>query len=265
MKIFSGQKAGAPQALPLVLLLAFWWLPLSAAAQTEERIDTGRLGAEDAEPERIEEDNAAYYRHWLYLGGRFGPSLRFYTPSGDTAYTGGDALSPSADIALQFSLQVLPFLSVQGETVFTWDRAAVWAYRKSGIETDSYTQNYTGFSLQFPLVVKLHFYPGKFRVSPFFGAYYLVPLGELKNSNSLDNEERSFSYDISPPFGLLGGLNGAFKLGPGLIFAELRYASDLGEPEPGDGEIRAYRRSMVSLTLGYELGFFVKKGGINHE
>jgi hypothetical protein len=63
----------------------------------------------------------------------------------------------------------------------------------------------------------------------------------------------------------LGGLSGALKLGPGLIFAELRYAADLGEPEPRDAEIRAYRRSMASLTLGYELGFFVKKGGTNHE
>jgi hypothetical protein len=64
----------------------------------------------------------------------------------------------------------------------------------------------------------------------------------------------------------LGGLNGAIKLGAaGMIFADLRYTADLGvtvREEPGASEgIKTYRRSMASLTLGYEWGFFTKKRG----
>jgi hypothetical protein len=183
-----------------------------------------------------------------------------YTPTDDTPYTGGDAFGFALDTALQASVQILPFLSVQGELVFTWDRASRWDYFHtiSG-ERDRFTWDYTSFSLMFPLVAKLNFYPGKFRVSPFLGLYFLVPLGDIQISESLTNGKESSSYRYSPPVGLLGGLSGAMKLGPGMIFADLRYAADLGEAEPA-GDIKTYLRSMGSLTFGYEWAFFTKKG-----
>jgi hypothetical protein len=185
--------------------------------------------------------------------------VRFYTPSGDTLYTGGDTRSLSLDTALQANLRLLPFLSIQGEALFTWDNASYWNYtRVSGI-TDRYTQDYTAFSLQFPLSVRLDLYPGKFRVSPFLGLYFLAALGNLKTTNSLDNREQSWSYRVSPPVGLLGGLNVGRELGPGVMFLDLRYGIDLGEPEVRSGDLKTYRRSMVSLTVGYEWGFIDKQ------
>jgi hypothetical protein len=59
--------------------------------------------------------------------------------------------------------------------------------------------------------------------------------------------------------GFLGGLSGAMKFGPGMIIADLRYAADLGDFEARDTKI--FRRSMVSFTVGYELGFFTKQKG----
>jgi hypothetical protein len=244
-------------------------LPLFAAAQTEssrteEWVETGRFGAEEPEAPEAGEKTADYFNHWLYLGARLGPSLRIYTPSGDTPYTGGDTYGFALDTAFQANLQILPFLSFQAEALFTWDTASRWDYaRTSSGEIDRYTWDYTTFSLMFPLMAKLNFYPGRFRVSPFFGCYFLVPLGDIQVTESLSGEKQSDSYQISPPLGLVGGISGAIKAGPGMIFADLRYTADLGEPEPA-GDLKTYLRSMGSLTFGYEWAFFTKKGG-SHE
>jgi hypothetical protein len=259
----KGRTAVFPAAL---LLLFFVFLPgVSAQTQTEEEIETGRFGAEEPEEPETAAGGTNHTNKWLYLGVRAGPSLRFYTPSGDTPFTGGDSQAAAMDAAFQARFQAFSFLSIQGELVFTWDNASVWNYRRQGGTIDRYTRDYAGFSLQFPLTVRLNWYPGKFRVSPFFGASYLLPLGKITETNSLDDDTQSWLWRVSPPFGVLGGLSGALKLGPGMIVADLRYAVDLGEPEPRDGGIPAYRRRTVSLTVGYELGFFTKNGGTNHE
>jgi hypothetical protein len=253
-------------AAALSAALLFCLFPFFAAAQTEERVETGRFGAEERDPSQAAANENGYTNKWLYLGARLGPSVRFYTPSGDTPYTGGDTRAVSLDTAFQVSFLALPFLSFQGEMIFTWDTASGWDYLgTSNDEIDRYTWDHTAFSLQFPLMVKLNFYPGKFRISPFLGAYYLLPLGNLETTNSRTDEKQSVSYRVSPPFGLLGGLSAALKLGPGMIIADVRYSADLGEPESPDTEIKTYRRNMVSLTLGYEFGFFTKNRGAKHE
>jgi hypothetical protein len=57
----------------------------------------------------------------------------------------------------------------------------------------------------------------------------------------------------------LGGLSVEFPLGPGLIFADLRYAADLGDSELKGGDMEAYTRHTAALSLGYEFGFFKKR------
>jgi hypothetical protein len=260
----KGHSGSFPALLLALLLCRLAPFAIAQTTQTEERIDTGRFGTEEAESSGSPEGKGLD-TEWLYLGLRVGPSLRFYTPSGDTPYTGGDTHAVSLDTALQANVQALPFLSIQGEMIFTWDDASTWAYLQNPDgETSRYTQDYHSFSLQLPLLAKLDFYPGKFRVSPFLGFYYFSPLGEIENTNSRTGEKQSWSYSVSPPLGLLGGLNGAVKLGPGIIFADLRYAADLGESEGPGGE-GLYRRSMLSLSLGYEFGFLTKKKGESHE
>jgi hypothetical protein len=262
-------------ALPPALALLCLFPPLAGAQEggsslvREERVETGRFGVEEPEsPGAAPQGEPEFSTQWLYLGLRAGPSLRFYTPTGDIPYTGGDTFAPSMDAAFQANFQFLSFLSLQGEVVFTWDSASRWAYNLvttegNEKEIDRYTWNYNSLSLQFPLTARLNFYPGRFRVSPFLGTYFLLPLGDLTVKSSQGGGEESGAYGYSLPLGLLGGLNGALKVGPGWIFADLRYAADLGELEPEGGE-RQYRRSMVSFTMGYELGFFTRKGR-NHE
>jgi hypothetical protein len=250
-------------AVVLTAALLFRALP-SAAAQEEtvEWVETGRFGAGEGGPPQIAPMKPAYTNKRLHLGARLGPSMRIYTPSGDTPFTGRDTMAFSMDAAVQANLQVLSFLSIQGEAVFTLDNASDWIYsRNPNGQIDRYARDFGSFSLQIPLLVHLNFYPGKFRLSPFFGAYYLAALGRLKTSDSQNNQESSWSYGYNPPFGLAGGLNGAMRLGSGMIFLDLRYTADLGEPTVKMGELKTYRRSMVSFSLGYEFGFFTKRGG----
>ncbi|MDR0642699.1 MAG: hypothetical protein LBG07_09600 [Treponema sp.] len=252
------------------LLLCLFPLFVAAQAEegqtetrTEEWVNTGRFGAEELETEEPEE-MARYHSHWLYLGARVGPSLRFYTPSGDTPYTGGGAQGFSVDAAVFATLQIFSRLSLQGEAVFTWDRASSWDYQGQNVQQISrYTKDFSSLSLSFPLTVKWNFYPGNFRLSPFAGVYAMVPLGKMEKKTSIPSNQTTerFSYEISPPLGFLGGLTTALKLGPGMIFADLRYAIDFAEPKPRNGDMESYRRSMISLCLGYEWAFFTKKGG----
>jgi hypothetical protein len=110
-------------------------------------------------------------------------------------------------------------------------------------------------------MARLNFYPGKFRVSPFFGAYVILPLGEMKirSDSPRGDGEESLPYSLSPPLGLLGGLSIGFPLRTGIIFADIRYTADLAEPELENSEITSYRRHMMTLSFGYEFGLLKKK------
>jgi hypothetical protein len=249
--------------LPLIGVLLFFSIAPSfaQARNTEEQIETGRFGAEEPESGAAGSGDKTYKNHWLFLGPRLGPSLGIYTPKGDTAFSGGDTYGVSLDAGIQASVQIVPFFSLQAEMIVNWDRAAVWFYalNPNRVDVDSHTRRFEGISLEFPVMAKLNFYPGKFRVSPFLGCYVPVPLGTMKMSDPLE-EEKSFSYSFSPPLGILGGLSAAFPAGPGMFFADIRYAADLAEPELKDGgDISTFLRHKVVISAGYEFGFFKKQ------
>jgi hypothetical protein len=244
----------------LVFALIFFCMVSSlAAAQTGgERIGRGRYGAEEPETRELSADNGAYRSRWLHLGLRTGPSLGIYIPGGDTAYTGGDSYGASLNAAFQAELEIIRLFSVQAEAVFAWDHGSQWQYGFDDLHRlDDYQRKFRTASLQFPLLARLNFYPGKFRVSPFVGAYAILPLGEMESDNR--GETASYGYSYSLPLGLLGGLSVAFPLGPGRLFADLRYAADLSEPEPQGGDLNTYTRHTAALSLGYEFGFLNKR------
>jgi hypothetical protein len=243
-------------------LLFFSVAPFFAAAQTGgERIESGRFGAEEPETGAAGSVPGTYKDRWLFLGPRLGPSLGIYTAHDDTAFTGGDTYGASLDAGLQMSLQIVPLFSFQAELIFTWDNASVWFYTLNAArnDLDSHTRQFTGFSFHVPLTAKMNFYPGKFRISPFLGCYFPVALGTMTVNDALGGK-RAFSYAFSPPLGILGGLSAAFPLGPGMIFADIRYAADLAEPELRDGgDVNTYRRHRLVVSAGYEFGFFEKQ------
>ncbi|MDR2247998.1 MAG: hypothetical protein LBE17_15225, partial [Treponema sp.] len=233
----------------LVMVFLFCRVSFFASAQTsDEEIETGRFGAEEPVSGETVPAAQVHKDRWLFIGARVGPSLRIYTPSGDTAFTGGDTFGPSLEAGVQVDVRITALFSLQGEAVFTWDNGSIWQYalNDAGTDLDRYTRHFQSFSLQFPLIAKLNFYPGKFRVSPFLGGYVVVPLGEMKTGSPYD-EDASFSYTLSPPVGLLGGLSIAYPLKHGILFADLRYAADLEEPDLNGSSMETYRRHGLSL------------------
>jgi hypothetical protein len=102
-----------------------------------------------------------------------------------------------------------------------------------------------------PLLAKLTFRPGIFLFSLFAGVHVTIPLGKMDYTGQ-SNENAS--YDYSVPLGLSAGADIGIKMGPGVLFADLRYLMDFGNTSIRDdyGVLSVYKRSQVSVSLGYE-------------
>ncbi|MDR3171897.1 MAG: bacterial Ig-like domain-containing protein [Treponema sp.] len=191
----------------------------------------------------------AWSSKWLYFGARAGISPRFYKLSDDIS---GEVESPgiSFEAGAHFALQIIRPLAVQIEVLYTADKV-----KYSG---DGYEASFESHSLMFPALLKLTFRPGNFLIAAFGGAYFTLPLGELKTTSTGDE---AGSFDVSIPIGLIGGLNFGLKLGPGVLFLDARYARELGNTsiDDGKGHLAIYSRGMMSFTLGYEIGIITRK------
>jgi hypothetical protein len=203
--------------------------------------------------------------NWLSLGGRLGSSVHFYKPGSDM-YEGYDVDAHfSFDGAAQAAVNISDIFAVQTELLFTKDTVSV---------TDSYS-GYVGkmsaesTSLLIPILARASFRPGNFVLSGIAGIYFTVPLGDMKIKYSIEEggytESESITADFEKaPLGFMIGANGGIKLGPGNLFADLRYAVDFGDTEASlEGEkLSIYKRSMFMFSLGYEIGLISKGGGV---
>jgi hypothetical protein len=214
----------------------------------------------DAEETDIEE--AEKPEKWLWLGLRAGTSLRLYNRSAefeDWNIENEVSNFLNVNAAFQASLHVLPWLDVQAEVNFTTDSAPY---------TEKVTITKFPFnsqSLMFPLLARFNFRSNDFSVGALAGAYFFMPLGQMTN-NQMGG---AFAYKMDLPIGYMLGFNIGMKAGPGYLFLDARWAADLGtlkRASEGNGSesyfrsgAELYKRSMVMLNLGYEIGFFNKK------
>jgi hypothetical protein len=195
----------------------------------------------------------------ITAGVRSGISQRWYTEPEKIA-PGAQALNFEGGLFVSVFLNSL--LSFQAEMNFTFDNLVYRGIDRTGGEGESgpvyvyANEKYTAYSLTFPLLAKVNFRPGNFRLAPFAGIYAFVPLGEAlyrRNPGGTD----SFSWSAAAPLGYIAGLETAMKLGPGLLIGDIRYSGDFGAItiDKGNGEDTAYRRGGISFTLGYAFGF----------
>jgi hypothetical protein len=195
--------------------------------------------------------------NWLSLGGRLGGSAHFYK-SGSDMYGEYDVDSHfSFKGAVQGTVNITEMFAAQTELLFIKDAAtAIDRYGKLSGESTS---------MLIPFLFKASFRPGNFVVSGLAGIYFTVPLGDMKAKREY-NDGYSYSEDIEfekAPLGFMVGASGGMKLGPGNLFADLRYAMDFGETEVSyEGEkLSIYKRSMFMFSVGYEIGLIGKGGG----
>ena len=112
------------------------------------------------------------------------------------------------------------------------------------------TEPFKQTSFIFPLMIRFHAYrKGTATITVLGGAYIGAPL--------------SGDFDYSPKklWGITAGFNIGQRIGPGSLYLDLRWLGDMTDtyekttatfPYPG------YRRNMVSVCIGYEMGFFPK-------
>jgi hypothetical protein len=198
--------------------------------------------------------------HWLFLGLRAGTSLRFYSRPQAEPFVEKDVHHYfNLNIALQASVHFNSLLGVQAEAIFTTDYAPFKSYAITGGSVTNtlslYDAPITAWSLMVPLALKIPHRDAPLRAAGLAGLYLAAPLGTMQN-NVMGG---TFGYALTVPIGYTLGIDLGMKAGPGYLFLDLRWAQDLGDTVKAGSQELIYRRSMISLSAGYELGFFRKR------
>jgi hypothetical protein len=88
---------------------------------------------------------------------------------------------------------------------------------------------------------------GSISLAAFGGGYYWMPIGDANYAP----EGLEFGYTAGIMFGN--------RIGPGYLYLDIRWASDLtNHRHIDDGIGGSFRRSMFSIGIGYELGIIAK-------
>jgi hypothetical protein len=204
---------------------------------------------------------------WLYVGGRVGGSLRFYTlPQLVQDYSSNFTQGFSYEVALQFGFRFLSFMSIQAEAIFTQDQAPFRAPKFNMLDDEIryiyYTDSYNSKSLMFPVTLKFPLAFEPYMVTPFGGIYLALPLGQMSlETSNINGKNGTFEYGLTMGLGLTMGVDLGLRLGPGVLFLDIRYSGDFGDTviQMDDGTTRSYNRKMLSFSIGYELAIFNKK------
>jgi hypothetical protein len=191
--------------------------------------------------------------NYLYFGGRAGLSLGFYGNGGGladaTVYPFQNISGiPAFDGSLFLSVSVLKFLEIQTEAMITND-----SFELNSSNTWLFTVSYN--SLMIPLLAKFVYRPSIYMVQGYAGAYLSVPLGQME----VKHRNGTYTADFSLLGGLMAGGGFGIKLGPGTVFADIRYAGDLGNiTSDYNGAKEISRRNKAYFSLGYEFGVMPK-------
>jgi hypothetical protein len=187
------------------------------------------------------------------LGFRAGVSQRWYAEQGEVS-SGASALNLEGGVS--GALRLTTLFSLQLELILTEDTLVYRGLDWDGNQYSMENVKYTNYSLTIPFLLKVNFRPGEVWVSPLAGFYTMVPLGRTRYRYSA-GDGGSYSWHYSVPLGFAIGLEAAAQSGPGRIFGGLRYAADFSRTKINGGP--EYRRTMLSLYLGYEFGFSAGK------
>jgi hypothetical protein len=193
----------------------------------------------------------------LYLGVRAAGSFNTYATLVAGGYEAGTSQGFSLDGAVLVDFRIFRFLGLQAEAIFNFD-----TFKVAKIVNNSYrtTDRFSAMSLMLPLLVKVPVDIGKFTVSPFVGAYYILPLGTLKMTpESPQGSDASYSYKTNPALGFLVGVEASLAMGPGEIFTDFRFGRDIGTTVANGGNGVQYVRSRIGLSVGYKFMIWGRK------
>jgi hypothetical protein len=218
----AGGKSGAAPATP-------------AAPATAPALATG-----EKEP----------YAMSLYTGLRTGGFLNLYAFQTYRGYEGGTSRAFSGEAALLAEFHPFRFFSIQAEAALVYEK---FGNARETAEEARHNSIFSVLSLHFPLLIKAPVSFGRFSLSPFAGAYYILSLWPA--GADFGGDESSYSYRVDPPLGISLGIDMGATLGPGKFFMGFRYDQDLGTTLGEDRRSPLYSRFRLGLTLGWAFRF----------
>ncbi|MDR1566495.1 MAG: hypothetical protein LBS48_04325 [Treponema sp.] len=161
---------------------------------------------------------------------------------GETGFNGGILLG------YDFGL-----LAAQAEVLFTTESLEREYYKNY---YDYYEDWYGGKGIRVPLMLKLDFHLGRIMLHPQAGVFLNLTLGDLEHKDAYYDVRENIEYS-NPVFGMMFGGALGFRIGRGYLFADTRYAVNLGYTEvEGD---KTVRRSGVMVNFGYQYYFKSKQ------
>jgi hypothetical protein len=208
--------------------------------------------------EAIFAQNNSVTENLIHLGTRFGGSLYPYEFSDN---------SGSFNAAIQFSVQPIRLFTIQTELIYSKEHLdySEKAYIKGvGFNYNAEIAASVDMNiLTIPILVRLTYKPNNFYAIGLFGMYYSIPLGKMEfdvKIKNLDNNQsisvsESIKIKTSPGF-MSGGIFG-MKLGPGNLFADIRYSMDINDIkiEFEQKIMPGVNRKIIHFSIGYEFGF----------
>jgi hypothetical protein len=215
-------------------------------------LSSGIAGDADAASATDAGDNWRRRTPWLYVGLRGGGAFAGRYFQAAPGYYSGYSAGLGAEGGLAVELRLFRFFSLQAEGDFVYE-----AFDGPGRDVTGdarLADSYTSMSLVFPLVAKAPLDFGRFTLSLYAGAYYILPLWDAEKEKGATGETESAAVKMDLPLGFTVGTDVGFVLGPGELFADLRYGRDLGATALGEGGPQ-YIRDRINVSLGYRFGF----------
>ena len=130
------------------------------------------------------------------------------------------------------------------------------SYSGDDPEFGAYAASFESYSLRIPLLLRLTWnnplhISENVSIGLIAGIGFNAPLGAMQLQSSVSGGS---SYRLSMPMSYVIGINPGIRLGPGLLFADVRFSGDFAKTAIHDhsGTLAVYTRNTLSFSLGYE-------------
>ena len=178
-------------------------------------------------------DNDFLQNH-LYLSVNVGFSPIIYTLNSNIDMTAENYLS--FDAGFQFGVRISNRFILQTELNYSSDEVTTEGNKSVILKSQSLT---------IPIIAKFHNMRGSFYYSLFGGLYYPISLGAMEVGINGNLEK----YDYNYPLGFLLGLNFGWKVGPGIVYSDIRFFQDFGYVYANNAD--QYLRTCFKFLIGY--------------
>jgi hypothetical protein len=200
----------------------------------------------------------------LYLGAMPGFSIHLFNTNG-TDYDGGKgngSFSIDGTFIVEFFINEM--FSLQTGLSYTTDTMTILGQKNVYDDSGNFkysndtAESFSTESLLIPLLAGINFYPSIFSLGIHGGLYLDVPINSIYK-DSFAETEGPFERNIL--FGWTVGGSAGIKLGPGIMFFDIRYMGDFinAKTTMNNTPVELYKRNLIAFGVGYKIGLINQK------